>query len=142
MRAPIVLALALLLGGCGGDGREDAVAAAETWLEAVGERDADAACALMLPSAVDALRKKSGLNPRTNCLGAVRAYSDAFPDGEVDRILETGLEAEGPVKDGEIGVFPISGERELQVVLMRRDGDAWKVGSTSLGFAETGTPGS
>ena len=133
MRAALVIAAALALAGCGGDGREDAIEAAESWLRAVGDRDADRACELMGESATDAIRKKSGLNPKTTCLGVVRQYSDGFKRGDVDDILKTGLEAEGPVKDGEVGVFPRSGARELQVILMRRKGGEWKVASTTLG---------
>lgn len=123
----------LALAGCGGDGRKQAVDAAEAWLKAVGERDAEAACARMHESAVETIRVRSRLDPKTTCLGAVRAYGDAFEPGDIDRILEIGFEAEGPVKDGQVGVFPPSGPRELQVVLMRRSGDEWKVASTSLG---------
>lgn len=130
---PFAAALILAVAGCGGDGRQDAVEAATTWLRAVGDRDADRACELMHASATDTIRKKSGLDPKTTCLGAVRAYSDAFEPGDVDSILKTGLETETPVKDGEVGVFPKSGPREVQVILMRREGDAWKVASMTLG---------
>lgn len=129
----MLAAVALAAAGCGGDGRKDAVDAAESWLAAVGDRDADAACALMHESGVDAIRKKSGMDPKTTCLGVIRQYADAFERGDVDGILKIGLEAGGPVKDGEVGVFPVSGPREVQVILMRREGDDWKVASTSLG---------
>lgn len=124
---------AVVFAGCGGGGRHDAVAAAEAWLKAVGERDADAACALMDESAVDAIRARSRLDPETPCLTVVRAYGDDFAPGDIDAILEIGLEAEGAVKDAEVGVFPASGPRAFQVVLMRRSGDRWKVAATSLG---------
>ncbi len=146
MRAALAFAAALAVAGCGGgDGRKEAVEAAESWLQAVGDRDADAACELMGESATDAIRKKAGLNPKTTCLGVVRQYSDGFSRGDVDDILKIGLEAEGPVRDDEIGVFPRSGPRELQVILMRRKSGEWKVASTTLGPAEpkpTPTPAS
>jgi hypothetical protein len=129
-----VAAFALLLPACGGDERKEAVAAAQSWLTAVGKADAGAACALMQPSAVDALRKKLAMNADANCTGAVRAYARSFARGEVDSILRAGLEAEGPVKKGQVGVFPVSGPRELQIVLMRRVKDEWKVASTTLGL--------
>jgi hypothetical protein len=144
-RLAILLTAALAAAGCGGDQREDAVKAAESWLRAVGDRDADRACALMAESAVDTIRKKSGLPPKTTCLGAVRDYADAFEAGDVDSILKTGLEAEGPVKDGQVGVFPVSGPREVQVIFMRRSGDDWKVASMTLGPSKpepTATPAS
>ena len=134
-RLAAALVAASTIAGCGGDGRGEAVQAAETWLRAVGERDADRACGLMHESAVDAIRRRSELNPETICLGAVRVYSDGFEPGDIDRILEIGLESEGPVKKDQIGVFPRSGPRELQVILMRRVDDEWKVASTSLGPA-------
>lgn len=133
MRRALLLLPLLLVAGCGGDQRQEAVDAATAWLRAVGERDADRACELMRPSATDTIRKRSGLDPRTTCLGAVRAYSDGFARGDVDSILKVGLEAEGPVKDGEVGVFPASGARAFQVILMRREGERWKVASTTLG---------
>lgn len=132
-RLALILVAAAGLAGCGGDERQAAVGAAGDWLRAVGDRDAGRACELMHASATDTIRKKSGLDPKTTCLGAVRAYSDAFERGAIDSILKTGLEAGGPVKDGEVGVFPISGPREVQVILMRRDGDQWKVASMTLG---------
>ncbi len=132
-RAALAIVAALALAGCGGDGREDAEKAAASWLRAVGDRDADRACELMHESAVDTIRQKSELNPGTTCLGAVRAYADAFEPGDIDGILKVGLEAEGRVKKNEVGVFPRSGPRELQVILMRRRGDEWKVGGMSLG---------
>jgi hypothetical protein len=134
MRPFPVLAVAVLgFTGCGGDGREEAVRTAETWLRAVGDRDAERACELMHESAVDVLRKRGELAPGTKCLGAVRVYGDAFDTAAIDAILKIGLEAEGRVKDDELGVFPRSGERELQVILMRRVEGEWKVASTSLG---------
>ena len=142
MRRPgLILTAALLLVGCGGDGREDAVKTAESWLRAVGDRDADRACALMAESAVDTIRKRSELDPKTTCLGVVRAYSDAFEPGDIDGTLKIGLETDGRVKNDEVGVFPRSGPRELQVILMRRTGDEWKVATMSLGPTEpTPTP--
>lgn len=136
---PLLAVAALLVTGCGGDDRQEAVAAAEKWLAAVGERDADGACALMSESAVDTIREKSQLPEKTTCLGAVRDYSDAFRPGDIDGILEIGLEANGPVKDGELGVFPKSGPRQLQVVLMRRTEGEWKVASMTLGPTEPGS---
>ena len=132
----VVLVAALVVAGCGGDGREEAVDTAESWLRAVGERDAEGACELMHDSAVDTIRAKSELHPDTNCLGAIRSYADAFEPRDVDSILKVGLEAEGTVKNDEIGVFPRSGPRELQVILMRREDGEWKVASMSLGPAK------
>lgn len=134
--AAVLIAAALVAAGCGGGGREEAVAAAERWLTAVGDADTDAACDLMHESAVRVLRRRSALEPGANCTGVVRAYAGAFRDDDIDGILEIGLEAEGTVKNDELGVFPISGPRELQVILMRRAADGWKVASTSLGPAE------
>ena len=132
-RLALVLVAALVTAGCGGDGREEAVQTAETWLRAVGDRDAERACELMHESAVDVLRKRGGLDPGTKCLGAVRVYADAFEKGDIDNILKIGLEPQGRVKKDELGVFPRSGEREFQVILMRRVEDEWKVAALSLG---------
>ena len=134
--AAALLGAALAVAGCGGSERKDAVAAAERWLTAVGDADTDAACDLMHESAVMVLRRRSGLKPAANCAGVVRAYAGACRDEDIDGILEIGLEAEGTVKNDELGVFPVSGPRELQVILMRRAGDGWKVASTSLGPTE------
>lgn len=132
-RVAVILVTALALAGCGGDGREEAVETAETWLRAVGERDAEGACELMHESAVENIRNKSELNPGTTCLGAIRAYADAFEPRDIESILKVGLEAEGTVKEDEVGVFPRSGPRDLQVILMRRVKDEWKVSGMSLG---------
>jgi hypothetical protein len=144
-RLAVLFIAPLVAAGCGGDQRVDAVKAAESWLRAVGDRDADRACELMSESAVDTIRKRSELDPATTCLGAVRDYSDAFERGDIDSILKAGLEAEGPVKDGQVGVFPVSGPREAQVILMRRSGDDWKVASMTVGPSKpeaTPTPAS
>ena len=139
--ALVLAAAALAVTGCGGDGREEAVKTAESWLRAVGDRDADRACELMSESAVDTIRQRSELDPKTTCLGVVRAYSDAFERGDIDGILKIGLEPDGRVKNDEIGVFPRTGPRELQVILMRREGETWKVATMSLGPTEpTPTP--
>jgi hypothetical protein len=138
--AAAVIAAAGLAMGCGGDERKEAVGAAESWLKAVAERDADAACELMRESAVDTIREKSALNEKTTCVGAVRAYADAFAPGDIDGILKIGFEANGPVKDDELGVFPRSGSRTLQVVLMRREDGEWKVASMTLGPTDPGVP--
>ena len=139
MRPSVVLAVAVLaFTGCGGDGREEAVQTAETWLRAVGDRDADRACELMHESAVDVLRKRGGLDPDTKCPSAVRVYADAFETGDIDSILKIGLEPQGRVKKDELGVFPRSGEREFQVILMRRVDDEWKVAALSLGPTRPG----
>ena len=135
-RAALLLGAVLAVSGCGGPSRDEAVSTAETWLRAVGDRDAERACALMQDSAVEALRQRSGLNASASCTGVIRSYAGAFDDGEVDGILELGLEAEGTVKKDELGVFPVSGPRELQVILMRHSGGKWKVASTTIGPTE------
>ena len=132
-RLALVLVAALAVTGCGSDGRKEAVKSAESWLRAVSERDAERACELMHESAVDTIRKKSELDPDTACPGAIRVYADAFEPKDLDSILKVGLEAEGTVKKNELGVFPRSGPRELQVILMRRQYGEWKVASMSLG---------
>lgn len=137
-RAALVLVAALAMAGCGGDGREEAVQTAESWLRAVGDRDAERACELMHESAVDVLRKRGGLDPKTKCLGAVRVYADGVEAGDVDRILKIGLEAQGRVTKAELGVVPRSGEREFQVILMRRVDEEWKVAALSLGPTRPG----
>ena len=130
-----LLAAALAVSGCGGPNREEAVSTAEAWLRAVGDRDVERACALMHESAVDALRARSGLEDAANCVGVVRVYANGV-GGDVDGILEIGLEAEGTVKGDELGVFPVSGPRELQVILMRHADGEWKVASTTIGPSE------
>ena len=132
-RALLAVLPVLMLAGCGASDSEKAVDAAEEWLRAVGERDVDAACDLMRDTAVTAIRTRLGLKDDATCAGVMRTYSDAFRDA--GQVLKGGLEAEGSHKKGQIGVFPISGPRELQVILMRRDGDEWKVASTTLGPA-------
>jgi hypothetical protein len=139
-RAGLLFAL-VVLAGCGGDGRRDAVDAAERWMQAVADRDTKAACALMRPSAVDAVRQKyAGLGEKANCAAVMRAYRDAFKGNDIDKLVDAGLEAEGTVKKGEVGVFPASGDRQLQVVLMRRRGDEWQVASTTIDPRGVATP--
>ena len=77
-------------------------------------------------------REKARMNPKTVCLGAIRVYADSFERGAIDDVLKVGLEAEGRVKNDEVGVFPRTGPRELQVILMRRIDGEWKVASMSL----------
>lgn len=133
MRRTLLIAATVAVAGCGGDGRKEAVAAAEQWMQAVADRDTRQACALMRPSAVEAIRQKfAGLGEKANCAAVIRAYRDAFEGDDLDALVKAGLEAEGTVKDDEIGVFPVSGAREVQVVLMRRRGDAWQVASTTV----------
>ena len=133
--APLVVVLALLVPGCGGDGRGEAVDGATSWLEAVRDGDAERACELMAPSAVSGGRAKQRLDEDASCPDAVRAYAKAFGARDIDAVLKAGLEVEGPVKKDQVGVFPKSGDRELEVILMRRSGDEWKVASMSLGLA-------
>ena len=141
MRLTFALAaFALLLPACGGSGREEAVEVAERWMTAVGDGESDVACDLMQPVAVDGLRKKLDMSPDAKCAAVVREYAGSFGAGEVDSILEGGLEAEGTVKKNQIGVFPVSGPRELQVVLMRKVSDEWKVASTTIGLSAGSLP--
>jgi hypothetical protein len=138
MRAPAIIVLSLLIAGCGGDGRRDALKIAEDWLHAVERRDTDTACALMHPSATDAIRKKyAPSGEKGNCPNVIRIYHDSFADGVLESILDTGLEAEGTVKNEEIGVFPKTGQREFEVILMRRRAGKWKVASTSISAVPT-----
>ena len=132
-RISLVATAAVLALGCGGDGREEAVQVAERWLGAVGERDFDEACALMRESAVATIRTRSGLGEKATCLGTLRTYSGAFEPGDIKGILKVGFEAEGAVKKNRVGVFPRSGPRELQVILMQRVKGEWKVASTTVG---------
>jgi hypothetical protein len=141
MRLGIALsAFALLLPACGGDGREEAVESARLWMTAVSDGKTEEACELMQPVAVDGLRKKLELAPKAECPAVVREYAASFGSGELDSIIEAGLEAEGTVKKDQIGVFPVSGPRELQVVLMRRVNDDWKVASTTIGLMRGNVP--
>jgi hypothetical protein len=120
------------LAGCGGGGR-DAVDTAERWLGAVAKRDAAAACKDMAPVGVDSVRQKfTDLSEKADCIAVVRAYRDALKDSDLKAIQKAGLEAEGVVKNDELGVFPKSARFELQVVLMRRVKGDWKVVSTTL----------
>lgn len=134
MRRLLLLLPLVLLTACGGDGgRADAISAAEDWLQAVADRDTGRACELTSPSGVAALRKKyAGLGDGAGCAAVVLAYRDGFKEADLKALAGVTLEGEGQVKDDELGVFPASGPRELQVILMRRGDDGWKVASTSL----------
>ena len=132
MRRAVLLVSPFLLLGCGGPSREDALSSAKTWLRAVGEGDSGRACELMHASAVKAVaRRFPELGRKPVCHQVIDAYRDAFDDGELGKIAGS-LETEGAVKNDEIGIFPASGARELQVILMQHREGAWKVGSTTL----------
>jgi hypothetical protein len=117
------------LTGCGGPSRDEAVQTAGTWLQAVADGEFDRACDLMHPSAVAVLGRRT---EETECPEVVEAFAGSFGEGDLKGILDGGLEGEGEVKDDELGVFPASGARELQVILMQHRDGAWKVGSTTL----------
>lgn len=125
--------VAIAAGGCGGDGRREAMDVADRWLRAVGERDAEGACELMRRSAVSAIRQKyTGLPEESDCRLVVRVYADAFDPGDVEAIRKEGLEVARGVRDDEIGVFPAAAEFEDEVILMRRADGKWRVASTSV----------
>jgi hypothetical protein len=134
---PRLLAVAVctaLLAGCGDAGRKGAVDTATAWIDAVAEKDTAATCKTMAKVGVDALRRKyTDLSRGAPCAVVVRDYRERIADADLAAIRKGGLEAEGKVKNNEIGVFPKIPRFDLAVILLRRIKGDWKVVSTTIG---------
>jgi hypothetical protein len=134
--AAAALAASVLVAGCGGPNTADAVNVAATWLKAVQQRDGTAACKLMDASASRTLTARFALDaPPGDCGAVVTAYREQVGADALGEVVDAGLEANGTLKEGRLGVFPKDGPHELQVVLMHFDGRRWTVLSTSVGPA-------
>jgi hypothetical protein len=129
---PAIAAAALAIAGCGAPAPEEAVAVAERWVDAVAEDRGGDACRLMLPSAIRSLRDKYLDDRGGSCEAIVRAYGAKLPDAKLRALREQGLEFNGEVKKGRIGVFPTVARYELEILLMQRDGEAWKLASVGI----------
>lgn len=126
------MAVTALLAGCGG-GSGDAVGVAGDWYRAVTGGDAAAACRVMEPTAVQALREKYVAAPATApCEEVVRGYAAEVDRGKARVILDGGFEAGDPTPSGELGVFPAAQAYEFEIVLMREVDDEWRVISVNL----------
>lgn len=141
-RALPTLLAALLLAGCGGDGRDEALEVAQRWFGALYAKDAAAACRDMAPTAVAAIRLRyTSVGPNAPCPVVVERYIDDLPNATMRAIRKEGLEVEGAVENDELGVFPVAKKHELDVILMRRDADGrWRVASTRIGSDAAARP--
>lgn len=134
--AAAAVAAGVLVAGCGGPNKADAVNVATTWLKAVQQGDGTAACKLMEPSASRTLAARFALDaPPGDCGAVVTAYREQVGADELGEVLDAGLEFNGTLKDGHLGVFAKHGPHQLQVVLMHFDGRRWTVRSSSVGPA-------
>ena len=134
MRARLLIVLCAGVAGCGAsDPRDDAVAAAQTWFEALKAEQIEKACTLQLPTAAGSIRDKylAGESVR-GCPDVMRAYRARLSDKAFDTILEAGFETEGEIKRDKLGVYPKAKAYEISVVLMQRRGDAWKVAAVAI----------
>jgi hypothetical protein len=120
-----VLALALVA-GCGG-GSDDGTPqdALESYLGALADGDAEAACELLGPGAADTSM------PQPDCEASEPSVPDdavAFGDGEVSNVEEEGSEATGDVT-------PADGGDAMTVDLVEEDG-AWRVNGYAIADLE------
>jgi hypothetical protein len=135
VRLAAAAALAVVtLAGCGGPAKQDAVNVATTWLKAVEQGDETAACKLMDEGTARLIAHKLALDaPPDDCGAVMAAYRDRVGSGVLGDVVDAGLEPEGRVKAGRLGVFPKDQAHRFDVVLMHFDGRRWTVASTSLG---------
>jgi hypothetical protein len=128
------LVLAAAAVGCG-SGSGAAVETATGWLTAVQHRQAPTACRLMAAGAADRLARKYAPSLIGQpCPDIVLAYRERLSDRKLKAILSGGgLEAaDARTKDGRLGIFPHAKAYDLDVILMGRSGDAWRVLSAAV----------
>jgi hypothetical protein len=135
VRAAAAAALAVVaLAGCGGPVKQDAVNVAKTWLKAVEQGDETAACKLMDERAARLLAGKFDLDaPPDDCGAVVAAYHDRVGPDVLKAVVDAGLEPNGELKHGRLGVFPKDDAHRYDVVLMHFDGHRWTIASSGLG---------
>jgi hypothetical protein len=129
VRAALIAAsLALLLGaaGCGGGGDESSPEGAlESYLSALADGDADAACELLGPQAADTSM------PQPDCESEDPTVPDEaieFGDGEVSNVEESGGEATADVTPADGG--------DPQTVDLVEDDGAWLVDGFAIADIE------
>jgi len=117
----IVLALALGAAACGGGDDGTPQDALESYLGALADGDAAAACELLGPGAADTSM------PQPDCESEDPSAPDEaveFGDGEVSNVEESGAEASADVT-------PADGGDALTVDLVEEDG-AWRVNGYAI----------
>jgi hypothetical protein len=137
MRRVLAIALsAAALGGCS-SGSEKALGVAEDWLDAVAEKDVEGACGAMTPVAAKSVAARYvDLPPSATCTRVMEKYADEFDPRKMRILRDAGLETEGMIEDGRLGVFPAARRHQFEILLMQQvDGD-WKV--TSVAVPPTG----
>lgn len=112
--------------GCGGSNREDAHGAVDQYLEALGDRDAGAACELLSRGARNELEDRTG----DDCEAAME---DAFA-----RLEEKAGDLEGlTVKEvnaaRDIATATIEGPSGKTITELTREGGDWKLSSVPGG---------
>jgi hypothetical protein len=126
--APILAALLLAAtaSGCGGSNRDRAQDAAESYVEALQDGDAEGACELLSRGAVEELEDRAGA-------GCVAAMDDLFAALEEEGGSLTDVRVDEVNVAGRVATATFTGALGKTTTELTREGDDWKLTSAPGG---------